>query len=63
MFEECPVDLPELPYNYYSVMVNSDNIKPEKLKQKMRLNPIHLQGRISLINGKINYVFYFFYNK
>lgn len=51
VFKDCPNNLPELPYNYYSVMANSKDLNPEIIKKKLELNPIKISGRISLIKG------------
>jgi hypothetical protein len=53
VFLTCPENIPELPFNYFSVMVNSDDLSKENLKLKMELNPIKINGRLSLINGII----------
>ena len=51
VFKDCPQNLPELPYNYYSVMVNSKDIPSEIIKKKIILNPIKISGRASIIKG------------
>lgn len=42
--------LPELPYNYFSIIVNSRECAKEEIVEKMEKNPIKLSGRICLIN-------------
>jgi len=51
IFNDSPNNLPELPYNYYSVMVNSKDIPSDVIKRKMALNPIKISGRIAIIKG------------
>lgn len=53
VFKDCPQNLPELPFNYFSVMVNSKDIPSESLKKKIELNPIKISGRIAIIKGFI----------
>ena len=53
VFKDCPQNLPELPFNYFSVMVNSKDIPSELLKKKIELNPIKISGRIAIIKGFI----------
>ncbi len=53
VFESCPAILVELPYNYYSVIVNSQEVSREALKQKIEMNPIKIEGRLSLIKGQL----------
>ena len=51
VFKDCPPNLPELPFNYFSVMVNSKDIPSELLKKKIEANPIKTSGRIAIIKG------------
>lgn len=61
VFLSCPEGIPELPYNYFSVMVNSEDLSKENLKLKMDMNPIKINGRLCLIKGNI-FIFFFFSN-
>lgn len=66
VFLSCPEGIPELPYNYFSVMVNSEDLSKENLKLKMDLNPIKIHGRLCLIKGTtciliLIYFFIFFF--
>lgn len=53
VFKDCPTNLPELPYNYYSVMVNSKDIPSDIMKKKVEENPIKISGRMTIIKGFI----------
>ena len=43
--------MPELAYNYYSVIANSHQLEDDELKTKIGQNPISLNGRLTIING------------
>lgn len=51
VFHSCPPDMPELAYNFFSVMANSKQLDDDHLRHKINNNPITLSGRNSLING------------
>ncbi|EGR30022.1 hypothetical protein IMG5_143970 [Ichthyophthirius multifiliis] len=51
IFESCPEDMNDLAFNYFSVIVNSNALTDEQLKNKMENNPILNQGRITIIKG------------
>ena len=43
--------MPELAYNYYSVIANSKQLNEQEVRNKMAMNPISLSGRLSIIKG------------
>jgi hypothetical protein len=47
IFEGSPKFIPELAYNYYSILIRSVEIEDDKISQKLTLNPITIQGTFS----------------
>ena len=46
-----PKEMPELSYEYMSTLVNTKPLELENLEKMMILNPILVNGRLSLIHG------------
>lgn len=43
--------MPELAYNYYSVITNSHQLSEDEVKEKISKNPISMSGRLTIIDG------------
>ncbi|KRX11010.1 hypothetical protein PPERSA_03068 [Pseudocohnilembus persalinus] len=47
----CPDSMPELPFSFHSIFVNSIQLEEEVIKSKMEINPIKVQGRVAILKG------------
>ena len=54
VFQTSPPNERHLPYNFASILFNSTPLTPERIDQKIRINPISISGRISIIRSCIS---------
>ena len=54
VLSECPRDMPDLPYNYSSILYGGGKLSQKELDAKVRSNPISVAGRLSMIRGVQN---------
>jgi hypothetical protein len=54
IFDSQPKDMPELPFEYTSTLMNTKPLDSPEIEKIMKKNPITPQGRVAVIEGTLS---------